>query len=102
MNRRELLTLGFLALQSAALSKAFAQSKYPDRPIRLIIPFPPGGVNDAVGRPWADKMSGLLGTVVIENVSGAGGPPGAATVARAQPDGYTILLGHTGTQGVNA
>jgi tripartite-type tricarboxylate transporter receptor subunit TctC len=102
MDRRELLALGFLALQSAASSKAFAQSKYPDRPIRLIIPFPPGGVNDAVGRPWADKMTGLLGTVVVENVSGAGGSLGASTVARAQPDGYTILLGNTGTQVINS
>jgi tripartite-type tricarboxylate transporter receptor subunit TctC len=102
MNRRELLTLGFLVLQNAASSKAFAQSKYPDRPIRLIIPFPPGGVNDAVGRPWADKMTGLLGTVFVENVSGAGGSLGASSVARAQPDGYTILLGNTGTQVINS
>src|SRR6201987_962934 len=97
MNRRELIAVGILIFQGAALSRAFAEANYPDRPIRLIIPFPPGGVNDAVGRPWADKMSGVLGTVVIENVSGAGGSPGAATVARAQPDGYTILLGNTGT-----
>jgi len=102
MNRREWLALALIALPGATAFRAFAQSKYPDRPIRLIIPFPPGGVNDAVGRPWADKMSGLLGTVVIENVSGAGGSLGAATVARAQPDGYTILLGNTGTQVVNA
>jgi tripartite-type tricarboxylate transporter receptor subunit TctC len=74
---------------------AFAQAKYPDRPIRLVVPFTPGGVNDAVGRPWADKMKSLLGTVVVENIGGAGGGLGAAAVARARPDGYTLLLGGT-------
>jgi tripartite-type tricarboxylate transporter receptor subunit TctC len=55
----------------------------------------PGGAYDAVGRPWADKMKPLLGTVVVENNGGAGGSLGAAAVARARPDGYTILLGGT-------
>jgi tripartite-type tricarboxylate transporter receptor subunit TctC len=68
---------------------------YPTRPIRLVIPFPPGGAYDAVGRPWADKMKSLLGTVVVENIGGASGSLGAAAVARAQADGYTILLGGT-------
>ena len=63
-----------------------------------MIPFTTGGVNDAVGRPWADKMKGLLGTVVVENIGGAGGGLGAAVVARARPDGYTILLGGMGSQ----
>jgi tripartite-type tricarboxylate transporter receptor subunit TctC len=76
---------------------AFAQAKYPDRPIRLVVPFTPGGVNDAVGRPWADKMKSLLGTVVVENIGGAGGGLGAAAVARARPDGYTLLLGGMGS-----
>ena len=68
---------------------------YPTRPIRLVIPFPPGGAFDAVGRPWAEKMKPLLGTVVVENIGGGGASIGAAAVARAQPDGYTILLGGT-------
>jgi tripartite-type tricarboxylate transporter receptor subunit TctC len=68
---------------------------YPMRPIRLIIPFPPGGAFDAVGRPWADKMKPLLGVVVVENMGGGGGSIGAAAVARAKPDGYTLLLGGT-------
>jgi len=68
---------------------------YPSRPIRLVIPFPPGGAFDAVGRPWAEKMKPLLGTVVAENIGGGGASIGAAAVARAQPDGYTILLGGT-------
>ena len=73
---------------------AWAQA-YPARPIRLVIPFPPGGAFDTLGRPWADKMKLLLGTVVVENIGGGGASLGAAAVARARPDGYTILLGGT-------
>ena len=80
---------------------ALAQAKYPDRPIRLIVPFAPGGVADVVARLWADKMASLLGTVVIENRGGASGMIGAAEVARSEPDGYTILLGNTSTQVLN-
>src|SRR5215217_7182165 len=100
MHRRHLLVSGCAALSGLALGMrpGFGQPAYPDRPIRLVIPFPPGGVNDAVGRPWADKMKSLLGTVVVENMGGAGGGLGAAAVARARPDGYTILLGGMGSQ----
>jgi tripartite-type tricarboxylate transporter receptor subunit TctC len=80
-----------------ALSRAASAQGYPTRPVRLVVPFPPGGAFDAVGRPWADKMKPLLGTVVVENIGGAGASLGAAAVARAQPDGYTILLGGTQT-----
>src|SRR3977135_61166 len=99
MRRRDVLALG-LAAASARLwapRPAFAQSKYPDRPIRLVIPFPPGGGFDAVGRPWAEKIKPLLGTIVVENQGGGGSSLGAAAVARARPDGYTILLGGTQT-----
>src|SRR5213075_935791 len=78
-----------------AVSRMTRAQGYPTRPIRLVIPFPPGGAFDAVGRPWADKVKPSLGTVVVENVGGASGSLGAAAVARAQPDGYTILLGGT-------
>src|SRR5437763_410567 len=100
MRRREVLGLGLAALSAPLMTplRATAQAKSPEGPIRLIIPFPPGGVNDAVGRPWADKMKSLLGTVVVENMGGAGGAVGALAVARAQPDGYTLLLGSGGTQ----
>jgi tripartite-type tricarboxylate transporter receptor subunit TctC len=84
---------GTAALQAIA-PIARAQS-FPTRPIRLIIPFPPGGAYDAVGRPWAEQMKPRLGTVVVENIGGASGSIGAAAVARAQPDGYTLLLGGT-------
>src|SRR5258707_73694 len=99
MKRRDVLVLGLATLSAPSmLSPVRAQSRYPDRPIRLVIPFTTGGVNDAVGRPWADKMKALLGTVVVENIGGAGGGLGAAAVARARPDGYTILLGGMGSQ----
>ena len=99
MKRRDVLALGLAALSARALAPqhALAQGKYPERPIRLVVPFTPGGVNDAVGRPWADKMKSLLGTVVVENIGGAGGGLGAAAVARARPDGYTLLLGGMGS-----
>jgi tripartite-type tricarboxylate transporter receptor subunit TctC len=96
MRRRDLLALGLAALPAVGLRRASAQSKYPERAIRLVIPFPPGGVYDAVGRPWADRVKPLLGTVVVDNIGGAGGSLGTGAVARAQPDGYTILLGGGG------
>jgi tripartite-type tricarboxylate transporter receptor subunit TctC len=99
MRRRDVLALGLAAVSARALAPhpAFAQSKYPDRPIRLVIPFPPGGGFDAVGRPWAEKIKPLLGTIVVENQGGGGSSLGAAAVARARPDGYTILLGGSST-----
>ena len=99
MRRRDLLALGVAALAARSLTSqpAVAQSKYPDRPIRLVVPFPPGGGYDAVGRPWAEKMKSVLGTVVVENQGGGGSSLGAAAVARARPDGYTILLGGSST-----
>jgi tripartite-type tricarboxylate transporter receptor subunit TctC len=95
MRRRDLLALALTGC-AMALRPARAQSQYPERPIRLVIPFAPGGVYDAVGRPWAERIKGPLGTVVVENIGGAGGSVGAAAVARAQPDGYTLLLGGGG------
>jgi tripartite-type tricarboxylate transporter receptor subunit TctC len=97
LSRRKFLqlTAGAAALQ--AILRSAAAQNYPTRPIRLVVPFPPGGAFDAVGRPLADKMKPLLGTVVIENIGGAGSSLGASAVARAPPDGYTILLGGTQT-----
>ena len=89
------LTAGVAALPTMP-RPVWAQA-YPTRPIRLVVPFPPGGAFDFVGRPWADKMKPLVGTVVIENIGGGGSSLGAAAVARAYPDGYTILLGGTQT-----
>src|SRR5438132_10121555 len=93
--RRHFLHLAASAAVLPTISRIARAQAYPSRPIRLVIPFPPGGAYDAVGRPWADKMKLLLGTVVVENIGGASGSLGAAAVARARPDGYTILLGGT-------
>ena len=95
--RRRFLYLGAGAAALAAVSRMARAQTYPTRPIRLVIPFPPGGAFDAVGRPLADKIKPLLGTVVVENIGGGGASLGAAAVARARPDGYTILLGGTQT-----
>jgi hypothetical protein len=73
--------------------RATMAQTYPTRPIRLVVPFPPGGAADAIGRPSAEKMKTLLGTVVAENMGGGGSSLGAAAVAHARPDGHTLLLG---------
>lgn len=76
-----------------AVTSALAQN-YPTRPVIMIVPYPPGGLTDAVGRVVAEGMQGPLGqTVVIENVGGANGSIGSAKAARATPDGHTLLLG---------
>ncbi len=95
--RRQFLHLAASAAALPALSRIAKAQAYPARPIRLVVPFPPGGAFDAVGRPWADRMKPLLGTVVVENIGGGGSSLGASAVARARPDGYTILLGGTQT-----
>ncbi len=98
LTRRGLLPLfAAAALPVPALAQAF-----PDHPIRFVIPWPPGGTNDIVGRLVADGMAARLGQpVVIENRGGAGGALGAEVAASAQPDGYTILLGGSGSLTIN-
>src|SRR5215467_3918132 len=94
-HRRQFLQL---AAGSAALPFAtrVAQAQtYPSRQIRLVAPFPPGGAYDLVARQWAERMKSLLGTVVVENIGGGGASIGSAAVARAQPDGYTLLTAGT-------
>ena len=94
IKRRDLIALGASALAAPVLlpRNALGQAKYPDRPVRLIVPFPPGGAYDTIGRPWAERIRPLLGQIVIENMGGAGGAVGAAAATRAAPDGYTLLL----------
>lgn len=97
MKRRAFLAAGLLAPWAPR-----AQSKYPERPIRLVVPFAPGGDGDIIARLWTKYAAPLLGgTVVVENKAGAGGAIGAAEVARARGDGYTLLLGTTTTQIIN-
>jgi tripartite-type tricarboxylate transporter receptor subunit TctC len=95
------LGLGGSALGGSVLARpALAQDKWPSRLIRFVVPFPPGGANDVLGRVMADKLSKALGaTVVVENKPGAGGTIGAAAVAKADPDGYTIMIGYIGNLG---
>ena len=89
MQRRTLIA----AALATAGTLAFAQAPFPSKPITMIVPFPPGGVADTVARPVAEAMSRDLGQpVVIENRGGAGGGIGMGTVAKAAPDGYTVLL----------
>ncbi|EHM00674.1 Tat pathway signal sequence domain protein [Acetobacteraceae bacterium AT-5844] len=102
MNRRGLLLGGLAGLAAPAIRPAFAQRDWPNQPIRLVVPFPPGAANDNIGRAIADQLSLRLGKpVVVENRAGAGGSVGSDAVARAAPDGYTLLLGHIGTLAVN-
>jgi tripartite-type tricarboxylate transporter receptor subunit TctC len=87
---RRILALLALALVPAL---AFAADEYPNRTVTMVVPFPPGGVADITARPLAQAMGSHLGqTVVVENKSGAGGGVGMQYVARARPDGYTVLL----------
>lgn len=94
-------TLSALALLSAS---ALAQdsAKYPNRSIRMVVPFAPGGASDFVGRIISPKLTDVLGEqVVVDNRGGAAGNIGVELAARAVPDGYTILLGNVGTMAIN-
>jgi len=101
MNQRLLLAIAVASLTAAALAPSGAYAQYPTRPIRVVVPFPPGGVVDTVGRMWVQRVSPSIGTMVADNRPGAGGVIGAGEVARAQPDGYTLLIGNTSTQVLN-
>lgn len=95
-----MLRLALLLAAALAAPPASAQPQpgFPDRPIRLVIPFTPGGTNDIVGRLVTEGMAARLGQpFVIENRGGAGGVLGAEVVARAAPDGYVVLLGGSGS-----
>ena len=100
MQRHSLLAfvLATATLAVAAMSpSALAQERYPARPIRLVVSSAAGGVHDVIGRLWANRLKATLGTIVIDNRGGAGGVLGVGEVARAQPDGYTLLLGSNST-----
>ncbi|MCX8572134.1 Bug family tripartite tricarboxylate transporter substrate binding protein [Aminobacter sp. MET-1] len=100
--RRAALALGLSAASLLAMAPGAGAQQFPDRPVTLVIPFAAGGSTDVVGRIIAQKMSDDLGQqVVVENVAGAGGNIGADRVARADPDGYTILMGTVATHALN-
>lgn len=100
---RKFLTTGAVALGLAVgVGQAVAQSEYPAKPIRFVAPFAPGSGSDVVARVVAQYAAAPLGQpVVVENMPGASGAIGAANVARAAPDGYTVLLGSTTTHAAN-
>ena len=101
VTKRGLLGLTALALLGS-VTMAAAQDAFPTRPVSLVIPFPAGGSTDLVGRIVAEKMSSLLGQqIVVDNRGGAGGNVGSAVVAKAEPDGYTILMGTVATHAIN-
>src|SRR5438270_9668669 len=96
LSRRSLL-LSALAV-AAAPRRASAQAAYPSRVIKLIVPWPPGGITDVAGRILAQRMGAELGqTIVVENRPGASGTIGHAAVAQSEPDGYTLLLATNST-----
>ena len=101
--RRLILSLAAAGLLGPALSPLQAQSEtWPSRPIKWIVPFPPGGPTDTFSRAAAQQLSAALGQpVVIENRGGAGGGVGMAALAKSAPDGYTIGLSTTGTHAIN-
>jgi len=94
IDRRALL--GTVALTLAAGSAA-AEDKYPSKPIRLIVSFPPGGPLDVMARLTAQYLSGSLGQMIVDNKPGAGGTLAGREAARAEPDGYTLLFGSSAT-----
>ena len=95
--RRRFLALAAAAATLAASLPASAQT-YPAKPITMIVPFAAGGSTDVIGRILAERMRTSLGqTVIVENVTGAGGTIGVTRAVRAAPDGYTISLGQNGS-----
>ena len=101
LRRRDFHTLLAASAAGSWLGPAAAQGSYPQRPIRLVVPFTPGGSTDILGRTIGQQLTQAWGqSVIIDNVPGAGGSIGADKVAKAPADGYTLLMGHIGTLAV--
>jgi tripartite-type tricarboxylate transporter receptor subunit TctC len=100
LRRRLVLTGAALTLATLALPTAAAS--WPERPLKLIVPYPPGGITDIVGRAVAERLSETLRQpVVVDNRAGAGGTIGASEAARSAADGYTLFIGTSATNGTN-
>jgi tripartite-type tricarboxylate transporter receptor subunit TctC len=102
MNRITRRTLCLAGLALALVPAAWAQSAWPTKPVRIVVPFAPGGTTDILARALAPELSRAFGQqFIVDNKPGAGGNVGAAEVARAPNDGYTFLMGTVGTHGIN-
>jgi tripartite-type tricarboxylate transporter receptor subunit TctC len=102
MNRITRRTLCVASLALALAPATWAQSAWPTKPVRIVVPFAPGGTTDILARALAPELSRAFGQpFIIDNKPGAGGNVGAAEVARAPADGYTFLMGTVGTHGIN-
>jgi tripartite-type tricarboxylate transporter receptor subunit TctC len=100
VKRRQLIVAGASALAAPAIARA--EGKYPERTIRLVVPFAPAGPTDIIGRKVAEKMTAMLGqTMIVDNKAGAAGSIGAVEVKNAKPDGYTLLFAPSSTHAVN-
>ena len=93
LQRREFLSIAVGAMACGATSRASAQASWPDKPVKVIVPFAAGGGTDVVARPWCDRLSQTFGQqFVVENRGGASGLIGTEAAAKAAPDGYTLLM----------
>jgi tripartite-type tricarboxylate transporter receptor subunit TctC len=102
MKRRNFVALATATTALAASVPAFAQGTYPDKPITMVVPAPPGGGTDLVARLYSDLLSQELGVqVIVDNKGGGNGNIGTAIVARAKPDGYTILMQYSAYHSAN-
>jgi tripartite-type tricarboxylate transporter receptor subunit TctC len=101
-NKMNAISIAVALLGLIAISPDATAQTYPNHNITLVVPFPPGGGNDATARIMAERLTATLGqNVIVENRGGAGGLTGTRSVIGAAPDGYTLLLGHTGSIGIN-